>query len=42
MQVERLLRAFLTHRAGAVESFQAFTARHDIDTLKRLASEADL
>lgn len=37
--VERLLGAYLAHRADAAETFFAFANRHDIDTLKRLAGE---
>lgn len=35
--VERLLRAYLAHRAGAKESFASFARRHDEETLRRLA-----
>jgi ferredoxin-nitrite reductase len=39
--VERILRAYLTHRASADESFLAFSRRHDIGALKVMAdSEA--
>jgi ferredoxin-nitrite reductase len=39
--VERMLRAYLAHRASPQESFQAFTRRHDIDALRSLvANEA--
>ena len=37
--VEALLRAWSTLRIDANESFQAFTARHDIETLKQLADQ---
>ncbi len=37
--VEALLRAWTAHRIDATESFQAFTARHDIETLKQLAEQ---
>ncbi|HYD16253.1 MAG TPA: NirA family protein [Hyphomicrobium sp.] len=37
--VERLLGAYLTHRADAAETFFAFANRHDTDTLKRLVEE---
>ena len=37
--VEALMRAWMTHRLDASESFQAFTARHDIETLKQLAEQ---
>jgi ferredoxin-nitrite reductase len=36
--IEALLRAYLTHRAGPDESFQAFTTRHEIDALRALVS----
>jgi ferredoxin-nitrite reductase len=32
--VERMLKAYLTHRASPQESFLAFTRRHEIDALK--------
>jgi ferredoxin-nitrite reductase len=39
--VERLLKAYLAHRASPQESFLAFTRRHQIDALRSLvASEA--
>ncbi|MCC7254196.1 NirA family protein [Hyphomicrobium sp.] len=37
--VERLLGAYLAHRADASETFFAFANRHDSDTLRRLAGE---
>ncbi|MDO9441780.1 MAG: NirA family protein [Beijerinckiaceae bacterium] len=37
--IERLLKTYLAHRAGPDESFQAFTARHDIEDLQRLVEE---
>ena len=37
--VEALLLAWMAHRIDASESFQAFTARHDIETLKQLAEQ---
>jgi ferredoxin-nitrite reductase len=37
--VERVLKAYLAHRNAPTESFLAFTRRHDIDALKRLAME---
>jgi ferredoxin-nitrite reductase len=37
--VERLLGAYLAHRADATETFFAFANRHDTDTLKRLVEE---
>ena len=39
--VERILNAYLTHRASPEESFLAFTRRHEIDALKAITqSEA--
>jgi ferredoxin-nitrite reductase len=39
--VERMLKAYLAHRASPQESFQAFTRRHEIDALRALiGSEA--
>jgi ferredoxin-nitrite reductase len=38
--IEALLRAWLLHLLNASESFQAFTARHDVDRLKQLAELA--
>jgi ferredoxin-nitrite reductase len=35
--VERLLKAYLTHRASADETFLAFARRHDGETLRKLA-----
>jgi ferredoxin-nitrite reductase len=40
MRIEGLLRAYLVHRASPQETFHAFSARHDIETLQRLASGA--
>lgn len=40
--VERLLDAYLAHRADASETFLAFANRHDTETLKRLAEERPL
>ena len=37
--VEALLRAWTAHRIDATESFQAFTARHDVETLNQLAEQ---
>ena len=37
--VEALLRAWMAHRIDAKESFQVFTARHDIETLRQLAEQ---
>jgi ferredoxin-nitrite reductase len=34
--VERMLKAYLSHRASPQESFQAFTRRHDVDALRSL------
>jgi len=34
--VEKLLRAYLAHRASKAETFQAFIRRHDIEALQRL------
>jgi ferredoxin-nitrite reductase len=34
--IERMLKAYLVHRAGPQESFADFTRRHDIDALKTL------
>jgi len=34
--IERMLEAYLVHRAGPQESFADFTRRHDIDALKDL------
>ena len=39
-RVERLLRAYLAHRADASESFAGFTRRHDPADLRRMAEEA--
>jgi ferredoxin-nitrite reductase len=38
--VERMLKAYLNHRASPAESFLAFANRHDLDALKALAAEA--
>jgi ferredoxin-nitrite reductase len=38
--VERLLQAYLAHRASPAETFLAFTRRHDIDALKALCEPA--
>jgi ferredoxin-nitrite reductase len=37
--IERLLKAYLSHRTSSDESFLAFARRHDLDTLKTLAAE---
>jgi ferredoxin-nitrite reductase len=34
--VERMLKAYLVHRTSTVESFAAFTRRHEVDTLKAM------
>jgi ferredoxin-nitrite reductase len=34
--VERILKAYLTHRSLAEESFLSFARRHDIDALKAM------
>jgi ferredoxin-nitrite reductase len=34
--VERILKAYLTHRTSREESFLAFARRHEIDTLKAM------
>jgi len=36
--VERILKAYLAHRASRDESFLAFARRHDLDTLKAMTS----
>jgi ferredoxin-nitrite reductase len=41
MRVEKLLRAWLTHRDDPAESFHAFANRHDADRLRVLADEAE-
>jgi ferredoxin-nitrite reductase len=35
--VERLLKAYLTHRASADETFLTFSRRHDGEALRKLA-----
>jgi ferredoxin-nitrite reductase len=40
-RVESLLKAYLAHRASAEESFQAFSARHDVSALKNFAEGQD-
>ena len=37
--VERMLKAYLAHRAAADESFLAFTRRHEIDALKAFCEQ---
>jgi ferredoxin-nitrite reductase len=34
--IERMLKAYLSHRGSPQESFQAFTRRHQIDALRSL------
>ena len=34
--VERMLKAYVAHRASPQESFLAFTRRHDVDALRSL------
>ena len=38
-RVESLLRAYVKHRANTAESFHAFAARHDVESLKKFAGE---
>jgi ferredoxin-nitrite reductase len=38
--VEKLLKAYLSHRASSDETFLAFARRHDGETLRQLAAEA--
>jgi ferredoxin-nitrite reductase len=40
-RVEGLLKAYLAHRASAGESFQDFSARHDVSALKHFAEGQD-
>ena len=40
--LERLLAAWLAHRASADETFFAFAGRHEIDALRALAERAPL
>jgi len=37
--VERILKAYVAHRAGREESFIAFARRHEIDALKALIEQ---
>jgi ferredoxin-nitrite reductase len=37
--IERMLKAYLAHRASRDESFLAFARRHEIDSLKNMAEE---
>ena len=34
--IERMLRAYLAHRAGSTETFQAFARRHEVDALRSM------
>ena len=34
--IERILKAYLAHRASRAETFLAFTRRHEIDALKAM------
>jgi ferredoxin-nitrite reductase len=38
--IERMLRAYLAHRASSAETFQTFARRHEIEALKAMFSEA--
>jgi ferredoxin-nitrite reductase len=38
--VERMLKAYLAHRASSNETFQAFARRHEIEALKTMFAEA--
>jgi ferredoxin-nitrite reductase len=38
--VERMLKGYLARRASPAESFQAFSRRHEIETLKAIFAEA--
>jgi ferredoxin-nitrite reductase len=40
-RVEGLLKAYLSHRTGAAESFQDFSARHEVAALQSFAEEQD-
>ena len=40
-RVEGLLKAYLSHRTGAAESFQDFSARHEVAMLKSFAEGQD-
>jgi ferredoxin-nitrite reductase len=35
--IERILKAYLTHRASPEESFLVFSRRHDVEALKAMA-----
>ncbi len=39
--IERLLKAYLTHRASREESFIDFARRHEIDALKAMAGKEE-
>ncbi|HZD91178.1 MAG TPA: NirA family protein [Pseudolabrys sp.] len=39
--IERLLQAYLVHRAGPEETFLAFARRHEIEALKAMAYDAE-
>ena len=39
-RIEGLLRAYLAHRRGREEGFQAFADRHELDALRGLAESA--
>ena len=34
--IERMLRAYLAHRAGSTETFQQFARRHEVDALRSM------
>ena len=38
--IERMLKAYLAHRASPAETFQAFTRRHELAALKAMFAEA--
>jgi ferredoxin-nitrite reductase len=40
-RVEGLLKAYLSRRTGAAESFQDFSARHEVAALKSFAEGQD-
>jgi ferredoxin-nitrite reductase len=40
-RVESLLKAYLAHRTGPTESFQDFSARHEVGALKAFAEGQD-
>jgi ferredoxin-nitrite reductase len=37
--VERILKAYLVHRASPDETFQAFTRRHEVESLTALLAQ---